>query len=580
MLRRCLLCIAAIALLNVGAPTFAMSIGNLNVLSNMGEPLRLRIAVSLDDDSAPDIDCFRLVGPSSRAGGVLHNARLEFVSINDRRFVSVSTKTPVEDPIVDLTVRAEGCGPTMQKDFVILLSPPEINATLPTTAPAQVAIPPAPTNTKSQPAASPRPPRGSEAASAKPAHKARSARKQVHRTATPTGTRQFVLKLDYSMASLDHLADQIARRKQMALGSGMPPPAGQALPGTPTSTPQSQGDRLVLQSAGQDAAGVATTAQGGTAAEGINAPQATPEGGASTAASSGGRTGVANGPTSEPPAPSGGSFASLFTTLNLVVLILLLLLAILVAWWFKNRTPRSRFLDQDHDFGTMMPADPENPSKHPLLSKNLPPIDEVFAEPAAAKSLLAETYTPKTRLAGTTPQGEATLPYAPKMGTGIDFTVEQFDSTDHVLELAEVMLAFGRSSQAIETLSQYIRNNANQSIEPWLKLLDLYHDTDSREEFESLAEELHKHFNVVIASWKDFEPLTGKHPEHSGLTLEALPHIMDRLTSTWGTPECLAYLDKLLADNRGGQRQGFSLPLVRDILLLRDIQRHPGTVAS
>jgi hypothetical protein len=160
------------------------------------------------------------------------------------------------------------------------------------------------------------------------------------------------------------------------------------------------------------------------------------------------------------------------------------------------------------------------------------------------------------------------------------FSVDKHESFDHVMELAEVMLAFGRSGQAIEALSQHIRENPRQSLDPWLKLLDLYYQSNLRTEFEALAADLHKYYNVAIFDWADFAASSASLPQSGPLTLESLPHVMGRLTEYWGTQAGLDYVDKVLADNRGGQRLGFSMPIVRDILLLRDILRQICAVSA
>lgn len=41
----------------------------------------------------------------------------------------------------------------------------------------------------------------------------------------------------------------------------------------------------------------------------------------------------------------------------------------------------------------------------------------------------------------------------------------------------------------------------------------------------------------------------------------------------WGQPECVAFLQHLMRDNRDGKRRGFPLIVVDDILLLLDITK-------
>jgi pilus assembly protein FimV len=554
----------AALLFNFGVQAHAMSIGNLTVASSLGEPLRVRIAVTLDQDTLPDDGCFTLTGPSSHEAP-LRDAHLGLISINGQRYISIHTLNPVSDPIVDLSLRAEGCGPTMQKDFVILLSPKgmDIDASQPT------AIAPPVVEPAAEPAPAPR--------AARPKHHPRSVAR-VHRATAkahpktvrhhrrntaPSGN--FALHLDYSFNSLGRYADQIAKERQQARNGKPSIPA-----------PAAQGDKLVLGSdippplPDHDAAG--------RPVQPVQPPQAA--GVAAQAGSGGGpvlpsQHGIGNGPLPStiapaPATPSDWLLSSFGVVLLLVVL--LLLLALLIALWLKwrsqpaNRTPERIAAD----LNTLMPPNPAAPQPR-SAAPGPRSMEHDFAEARTeTRHPLAATFeqTPAK------PQPPRVVPIdtptvTPKLAPMGDFTMEQFDTADHVLELAEVMLAFGRSNQAIETLSQYIESHPNQAVEPWVRLLDLYRQSDLRSEFEALAADLHKRFNVVLADWNDY----GVPASANTLTLESLPHIMDRLTSSWGTEVCLDYLEKLLADNRGGQRHGFSLPLVRDILLLRDILR-------
>lgn len=142
-----------------------------------------------------------------------------------------------------------------------------------------------------------------------------------------------------------------------------------------------------------------------------------------------------------------------------------------------------------------------------------------------------------------------------------------------VMELAEIMLSFGRIQGAAQTLQEYIEANPKETLQPWVKLLDIYRAGDMHAEFDELAEKLNKNFNVEVQHWVA-PPAAAAVPDESlpkALTLEELPHICPRLIAQWGQPECLEYLHQLLRDNRGGQRSGFTLPVVQEILLLIDI---------
>jgi hypothetical protein len=138
-------------------------------------------------------------------------------------------------------------------------------------------------------------------------------------------------------------------------------------------------------------------------------------------------------------------------------------------------------------------------------------------------------------------------------------------SHEHVLELAEIMVSFGRSEGAAQTLSEFLRDYPKESLIPWLKLLDLYHKGGRRGEYDDLAPKLNRAFNVKVPDWEHFTgPITSE-------SVEQFAHIMARVNATWPNQECLDYLTELLRDNRAGTRVGFPLGVIDDILLLKSM---------
>lgn len=154
-------------------------------------------------------------------------------------------------------------------------------------------------------------------------------------------------------------------------------------------------------------------------------------------------------------------------------------------------------------------------------------------------------------------------------GSTVDIPLEaetvdvNYNEGGTALELAEIMLSFGRVRGAAETLAQYIEENSPENIQPWSMLLDLYHRSDMRAEFETLASRMREKFNVHVPSWTDSDrPISGLK------SLEDYAHIVWRASNSWGTQECLNYLYELVHDNRAGQRNGFPLEVVEEIALL------------
>ena len=145
-------------------------------------------------------------------------------------------------------------------------------------------------------------------------------------------------------------------------------------------------------------------------------------------------------------------------------------------------------------------------------------------------------------------------------------TIEEDHLTEEhasAVELADIMMSFGRVHGAAETLSDFIRGNPTQAVQPWIKLLEVYRAADMKAEFEGLTHQLNKTFNVKVIAWEDFERAI----KTLG-SIEELPHIARAVQSSWGTIDCQAYIHGLLRDTRGGTRQGFPLGVVNELLLL------------
>lgn len=169
---------------------------------------------------------------------------------------------------------------------------------------------------------------------------------------------------------------------------------------------------------------------------------------------------------------------------------------------------------------------------------------------------------PAPRLVSTQPVNENVMQFDPSVAVANE---ESVPSHDHVIELAEIMLSFGRTEGAAQTLTDYLRDYPKQAVTPWLKLLELYHGANRRGEYDDLAQRLNRTFNVKVPDWDDFDG------PKSGETLEQYAHIMNRIIASWGAPEGLDYLRELLRDNRSGTRQGFPLGVIDDILLLEQV---------
>lgn len=153
-----------------------------------------------------------------------------------------------------------------------------------------------------------------------------------------------------------------------------------------------------------------------------------------------------------------------------------------------------------------------------------------------------------------------------------------------VLELAEIMVSFGRARGAEQALEDFVGAHPVAALTPWLKLLELYRQNGQRQAFEMLGLRLRRHFNVAAPEWAcvrgAFQPPPFVAEEQAAAieqllpqlpTLGKLARIRSEIARIWGTPECLSYLNKLLRDNRNGERRGFAAGEVRELLLLIEL---------
>ncbi|HRK10083.1 MAG TPA: hypothetical protein PKV00_03645, partial [Thauera sp.] len=196
------------------------------------------------------------------------------------------------------------------------------------------------------------------------------------------------------------------------------------------------------------------------------------------------------------------------------------------------------------------------------------------AADAALARLQARTAdSPPPTVAPSVPEGPMSLvdwnPHAvveQSIGTKVDSNLDLNDEHKSAVELADIMMSFGRLHGAAETLAEFIRGNPKQAITPWLKLLEVYRAAGLRAEFDAIANELHRTFNVNTVYWQNYDALRAVEA-----SLEDYPHIATKLEKSWRTPECQQFLEVLLRDNRDGSRNGFPFPVIDEILLLSAI---------
>ena len=251
-----------------------------------------------------------------------------------------------------------------------------------------------------------------------------------------------------------------------------------------------------------------------------------------------------------------------------------------LTWWLVRRSRESAAL-RSSDESAGEASDVESADETDLW------LDEPLQKPVLQVQIPAPAPL-------AVPESEAAV-FAPSTGM-IEFSrqdipskhVEVDESGDYttVLELAEIMISFGRIKGAVQALEDYIYSEPSTALAPWLKLLEIFRTNEMREEFDSYSLKLRTHFNVAPASWEEAgecltEPITPVDENDVAIeellqrlpTISNFPHIRDALVSSWDSLEGLDYLKHLLRDTREGKRSGFPLAIARELLFLADILR-------
>ena len=114
----------AIAILTMSAQTnaLALGLGNINVNSHLGQPLRASIKVQ-GASELKNIDCFSAVNDNG-AVNQLESVNFKLSkSVDDVAILTVTTNQVLNEPIMSLSIAAE-CDTKMRRDYVLLLDPP------------------------------------------------------------------------------------------------------------------------------------------------------------------------------------------------------------------------------------------------------------------------------------------------------------------------------------------------------------------------------------------------------------------------------------------------------------------------
>ncbi len=113
----------AVALAVGAAPAFALSLGNAEVSSYLGQPLSMRVPVILDDLSDGSSQCPRIVAQPSYDVPTLAMGRMDIERGLTQIYLRLTTALPVDEPVLRVVLEI-GCTQRVRREFTLLLDPP------------------------------------------------------------------------------------------------------------------------------------------------------------------------------------------------------------------------------------------------------------------------------------------------------------------------------------------------------------------------------------------------------------------------------------------------------------------------
>lgn len=134
----------AVAAVLANSSALALSLGPIEVSSALGEPLRAELALGVAPGERITPECFRLSTDASAGAraGMPYEANLQVLGSGPARRLTISGRTPLREPFLDLVVAVECAGvPRLQRGYTLLLSPAGLAAPARSASAAAAATP-------------------------------------------------------------------------------------------------------------------------------------------------------------------------------------------------------------------------------------------------------------------------------------------------------------------------------------------------------------------------------------------------------------------------------------------------------
>lgn len=528
--------------------SFALGLGDINLKSNLGEPLAASVAIT-DIDGTPDASCFSVIDNSDTPA--FKKASIALKNVSGSYQLVITTHDVIAEPVINLQVSIN-CDPNyLKREYVLLLDPVALASTEPVTATEQK------TATDNQPVAAEKPqrtkiksqvqgavntePSGENLSSNKRERKVSIKKKsssdqklmeaytgkpsanttlepargaQTTKTLTTTDNPRLIISGKDASQTGESRMPNLSLRLETQLD----------LARVDTDVPLSNTDAL-------DELTVMTNRLAHLEKHIISLQEQNKK--LQTHAEKTKLSGIL---------PE--HLANWLPSLPIGLGIIAILSAVL---WLRRKIVIKRLLNEEAEWfnADKMGSQGKQAEENSLNS------DAVIFDEVGATLKLDSDELPNTSQASF-----FTYPNA--------YTVSDNDLSESVLDHAEVFLAHDRPAMAIQLLQNHLSDAPAESPEIWLKLITLLATEGSEEEYEHAVSACKKFFNIKLPNFK--EATTSDNS-----TIEDYPHILVRLQEVWGSEFAVEFLNDLIYNRQSQPREGFGRNTFSELFLLKQI---------
>ena len=553
--------IAALAAFALGAHTnvYALGLGNINVKSHLGQPLRATIKIQGASELKGEA-CFRVINDSSVENPIVNAIFKLSKIVGDTATLTVTTRQIINDPIANLVVLA-GCDANIRREYVLLLDPPltedaSQNAETENMIADDATLADDNKNVTVKETDEPRV-QAQTLRTAAGSTKKSSAKKQKSKT---KANKNVVLTAGYNdekvsikpAASPKYDANESKPRLSISGEKTFSSTLGSTnlmldrqLHFTAETSPQAAVANIEMQ----DEATVLNNRMQHLEKQISALVQANQKLKAENL--------IAKNNIITQQLEQANSSSNKLDWLGYILGGALLLSGLTIAEKLRNRRQIQKLEDAEIAF-----LSPIETSNKPANFEEFKTNDDDFG-PLTKQEFTStvENSTDKSNIFEPTKAAETT------------FSVDEFDSEHNILDHADVFLSHGRTSLAIQLLQNHLLDFPKNSVTIWLFLLDLLAKENMQGVYEQTALECKEHFNIRIAAFSNDEASPKQH-------FEDFPRLNAGLQDVWGTPAALVYLDDLIYNSRLETRAGFEKNVLEELLLLKSIAQELASTAT